>query len=120
MMTGFDAYLPFREAFVALSPDKFPPDYIDAQVWAGFWQCWSDGRAAILAEIKTYPSGLKEVHGLAAAGDLENIVALIPYAEAYGRKAGASLASIESAPGWARIMEKHGYATDQVRIVRGL
>lgn len=117
-MTGWDAYAPFREEFTALCPEKYPPAYIDAQVLSCAWQCWSDGKAAILAEIRTYPSGLKEVHGLAAAGDLESILGLIPLAEAYGRHVGCTLASIESRDGWGRLLPD--YAAEQTRIVKGL
>ncbi|WPZ05489.1 hypothetical protein [Pelagerythrobacter marinus] len=118
MRFGEQAYLPFREQFVALDPERYPPEYIDAQVWAGFWACWGTENAAILAEIKTYPSGLREVHGLAAAGDVQEIVALIPMAEAWGKQQGCRLASIESRPGWAKVLD--GYEVDQVRIVKEL
>ena len=120
MTTGWDAYAPFREEFTALCPEKYPPEYIDAMVSGGAWRCWGNERAAILAEIRTYPSGLREVHGLAAAGDVEAIVELIPLAEDWGRANGCALASIESAPAWTRIMKKHGYVTEQVRIAKGL
>jgi len=116
--TGWDAYLPFREDFAALAPDKYPAEYIDCQVAAHFWQCWGDGQAAILAEVKQYPSGLREVHGIAAAGALESIKELIPLAEAYGRHVGCTVASIESREGWAKLLP--GYEVEQIRIVKGL
>jgi len=118
MMQGIDAYLPFRREFVALAPDKYPPEYIDGQVYAGLWLCWGDEKAAILAEVKTYPSGLREIHGLAAAGEVESIIGLIPLAEEYGRHVRCSIASIESRPAWAKLLP--GYEVDQIRIVRGL
>lgn len=118
MMQGIDAYLPFRREFVSLAPDKYPPEYIDGQVYAGLWLCWSDDRAAILAEIKQYPSGLREIHGLAAAGDLSHILELIKLAEEYGRHVRCSIASIESREGWAKLLPD--YAVEQVRIVREL
>ena len=118
MMMGDTAYLPFREQFVALAPEKYPPDYVDAMVWAGRWRCWGDGKAAILAELREYPSGLREVHGIAAAGELDSIKELIPMAEAWGRSAGCHVASIESRPEWARVLPD--YEVEQVRIVKGL
>ena len=118
MTTGWEAYLPFRDDFAALAPDKYPVEYIDCQVSACFWQCWSNGKAAILAKIRTYPTGLKEVHGLCAAGELESIKSLIPLAEEYGRHVGCTIASIESRPEWARILPD--YEVEQVRIVKGL
>lgn len=118
MTTGWDAYAPFREQFTALCPEKYPPEYIDCQVAMCLWQCWGNGRASILAEVKQYPSGLREIHGLAAAGDLEGIIELIPLAEEYGRHVGCTIASIESREGWAKLLP--GYEVEQVRIVKGL
>lgn len=118
MTTGWEAYLPFREEFIALAPDKYPAAYMDCQVATCVWQCWSDGKSAILAEIRTYPSGLMEVHGLAAAGVLEGIKKLIPLAEEYGRHLGCTIASIESRPEWARVLPD--YEVEQVRVVKGL
>lgn len=104
MKTGWEAYKPFREAIVALDPLRYPADYIDRQVWAGFWRCWGTEDAAILAELRTYPSGVFEVHGIAAAGDLDAIIALIPKAEDWGRSLGAIGAVIESRPGWIKAL----------------
>ena len=118
MMTGWGAYLPFRSEFTALCPEKYPPEYLDAMVVSGQWACWSDGKAAILCEMKVYPSGLREVHGLAAAGAVENIIELIPLAEAWGRANGCAIASIESRPAWAKLLP--GYEVEQVRITKGL
>lgn len=118
MNSGLLAYLPFRDEFTALSPDKFPPEYIDGQVATGAWRCWGDEAAAILVELKEYPSGLKEVHGLAAAGELARIVDLIEVAESWGRQMGCAEASIESRPAWVKILPE--YEVDQVRIVKGL
>lgn len=114
----FDAYLRFRDDFITLAPDKYPPEYIDAQVWAGFWRCWGNDDAAILAEIRIYPTGLREVHGIGAAGNPAAIIELITQAEEWGRESGCTLASIESRPAWARLLPE--YETDQIRIVKGL
>lgn len=113
-----EAYERFRDEFAALSPERYPADYIDRQVWTGAWRCWGNDRAAILAEIRTYPSGLREVHGLGAAGDVRAIIDLIPFAEAWGAQAGCRLASIESRQAWGKLLP--GYEVEQVRIVKEL
>lgn len=120
MITGHDAYRLFRDEFIALAPDKYPADYIDGQVWAGFWRCLSNGKAAILFTLKTYPSGLREVEGLAAVGELESITALVRVAEDWGRTLECAIASIESRPAWTKIMKQYGYEVSQVRIEKGL
>ena len=111
-------YLAWREHFVSLAPDKYPAEWIDAQVASGAFRCWANMNAAILAEIRTYPSGLKEVHGLAAAGCPASILRLIPSAEAWGRANGCTLASLESRRGWARMLPE--YQENQVRLVKDL
>ena len=45
---------------------------------------------------------------------------LIPRAEEWGRSIGCTLAIIESRPGWAREMKKHGYSTHQISISKEL
>lgn len=105
-MTGWEAYLPFRAEFVSLDPERYPAAYFDAQVAGGAWRCWDNEDAAILAEIRTYPSGLREVHGVAAAGDLAAIIELIPLAVEWGRANGCARAVIESRPGWQRALPK--------------
>jgi hypothetical protein len=113
-----DAYARFRDEFADIAPDKYPASYIDGQVLSGEWRCWGTERAAIIAEIKTYPSGLKEVHGVAATGDLGEIRALIPLAEQWGRENGCQWAAIESRGGWERLLPE--YQVEQVRIAREL
>lgn len=119
---SLEAYLRFRAEFVALDPERYPAAYIDQQVMSGRWRCWGNDRAAILAELKQYPSGAREVRGLAAAkadkAALDDIIALIPLAEQWGREAGCKWASIESHPAWARLLP--GYAPSQLRIVKDL
>lgn len=102
--SGLSAYLHHREAFGALDPLRYPVEAIDARVKAQTWRCWGNESAAILAEVKTYPSGVREVHGVAAAGDLQAIIELIPLAEEWGREHGCVRAVIESRPGWERAL----------------
>lgn len=117
-----EAYERFRDEFIALDPERYPADYIDRQVWTGAWQCAGNDKAAILYKIEAFPSGAREVQGLAAAkaddATLDHIKALIPIAEQYGREAGCRWASIESHPAWARLLP--GYEPSQLRIVREL
>lgn len=81
---------------------------------------FTNGRAAALAEIRRYPTGAMDVHGLVAAGDVEAIVELIPTIEAWGEAMGCIGAVIESRPAWARIMKKHGYDVFQTAVRKEL
>ena len=95
--------------------------WLDSEVEAGRIKCWATDAAAIIAEIKTYPTGARELHGLAAVGDMMVIVGeLIPQAEKWGRKMECDFASIASREGWARVLAPFGYAVHQVTIRKEL
>jgi hypothetical protein len=111
-------YERFRDTFGSLDPERYPLSVIDENVTAGAWRCWGNDDAAILAEIKTYPTGISEVHGVAAVGDLHEIVGLIPLAEAWGREQGCVRAVIESRPGWERVLPD--YELHQVSVRKDL
>lgn len=114
-------YAAWRSRFLeAVDEALYPAEWLDKRVASGRARFWGNEQAAILAEINTFPSGLKEVHGLVAAGDLAAIVALIPNAERWGRERGCVRASIQSSPAWARLMWKQGYVPEQLIIVRNL
>lgn len=114
-------YADWRGRFLeAVDETLHPAWWIDHMVERGGWRFWANADAAILAEIRRYPSGAKEVHGIVAAGDLDAIKALIPLAEQWGRECGATRASIASHPAWARLMKSAGYEPEQLTIAKVL
>ena len=115
---GVAVYLLHRDEITGLCPEKYPASYIDEQIHKGTWHCLGDQNAAVIIEFRQYPSGLREVHGIAAAGDLETIKGLIPVAEEMGRLGGCRLAAIESREGWLKALPD--YELEQVRIVKEL
>jgi hypothetical protein len=83
-------------------------EWLDDQVLTGKAYFWRSDNAAIIAEIRTYPTGAKDIHGLIAAGELDEIVnVLIPQAEEWAREQGCIAAQIESRPGWARALKDY-------------
>jgi hypothetical protein len=115
-------YPHFRPLFAAaIDPRFYTIDHLDHLVLSKRAQCWFGEEAAIVTEVRTYPSGATAVHGLVAAGRLEEIVdVLIPMAEAWGRAIGCTLAVIESRGGWARQLKDHGYAPFQTAVAKEL
>lgn len=113
---------PFRDEFAqAIDPRFYNIEYLDEALAGGLARLMVGNRSAIVVEIKQFPSGAKAVCGVIAAGDADEIEnALIPRAEEWGRSLGCQFGMIESRPGWARIMKKHGYETHQVAIVKEL
>lgn len=112
-------YYSFRGAFAEVMDERYHTiEWLDAQVLSGAVMFWRSANAAIVAEVRDYPTGVKDIHGLIAAGDLSEIIeTLIPQAEAWGRANGCIAAQIESRVGWAKALKPHGYETFQV-IVR--
>jgi hypothetical protein len=88
--------------------------WLDDQVLSGRVKLLTAQHAAILVEIRGYPTGAKDAHGLVAAGNLGEIVEiLIPRAEQWGREMGCVGALIESREGWVRALKSSGYEAHQ-------
>lgn len=115
-------YRRFRDRFAeAMDPAFYPIEYLDGLILAGRARLWAAEHAAIVAEIKDYPGGARVVHGLVAAGRIEDINRLlIPLAEAWGKAAGCTHAIIESRSGWMRALRAYGYEPHQVAVRKEL
>lgn len=113
------AYTAFREAFAEVMDERYHTlEWLDAQVLSGKVQFWHSDNAAMITEIRDYPTGAKDIHALIAAGDLAEIIETItPRAERWARTQGCIAAQVESREGWARALRPSGYQTHQI-IVR--
>jgi len=113
----FEAYLKFRgEIEQIVDPALYPMEWVDAQIWSGHFRVFFTDNAIIAVELKPYPSGALELHGMFAAGELGEIVGLIGEAEEWGRSLGCAFATISSRPGWAKVLGKLEYEMNQVTI----
>ena len=117
-----EGYLAFRDAFEGvIDPLYYTMDWLDGQVMSGKFKFWRGNRSGIITELRTYPTGATDIHGIIAAGDMAEIInELIPQAEAYGREQGCLAAIIESRPGWVKALAPSGYSIHQVAIRKGL
>lgn len=117
-----DQYLRFRsELAEALDPRFYPIEWLDQRMLEGRATVIASANACVAVEIRTYPGGAREVHGLVAAGDLAEIVAeTIPAVEAMGREEGCIVACCESREGWARMLKSSGYRVHQVTLRKEL
>jgi hypothetical protein len=115
-------YRRFRDRFAeAMDPAFYPIEYLDHLILSGRARLWVGAHAAIVAEIRDYPGGARVVHGLVAAGRIEDIVRLlIPQAEAWAKASGCTHAIIESRSGWMRALRAHGYEPHQVAVRKEL
>lgn len=115
-------YEAWRDRFAEiLDPRRYTLEWLDGQVSSGRAVFWGAEDAAMLTELRRYPTGVIEIHGLVAAGDMKSIIdGLIPRAEDWARKAGCIAAVIESRAGWARQLRPHGYELHQTAIRKDL
>lgn len=115
-------YLRFRQAFAeVMDPRLYTIDWLDRQVVTGGVKFWATEDAAIIAQIKTYPTGAMDIEGLIAAGDMADIVnLLIPAAEQWAKAVGCIGAIIQSREGWARALKPHGYRIYQTALRKEL
>ncbi len=114
-------YPRWRDGFAtALDPRYYTIAYLDELIRVGAAQMFANDRAAVLAEIKIYPTGARDVHFLVGAGELDALIDLAPEVEAWGREFGCIGAIIESREGWAKAMKKHGYEPHQVAVRKDL
>ena len=114
-----DPYLRHRSALASvLDPQLYTIEWLDVETWSGRLKQWGNDDAIILVEVKRYPTGAREIHGMIAAGDLGAIKALIVEAEDWARTQGIEFASISSREGWGRVLPD--YSPHQVTIRKAL
>jgi hypothetical protein len=121
VLAEWSEYQLWRPAFAELMDPRFYTiGWLDAEIWSGRARAWCTDEAAIVATLKIYPAGGREVHGVIAAGELNAIRRLIPHAEIWGREQGAIVAGIESRAGWARALRDDGYELHQTTLRKEL
>ena len=103
-----------------LDPRCYTMDWLDKQVASGRIKQWSDDDALILAQVRTFPTGAREIHGMLAVGNLLAILGLIEQAEAWAKSRGIEFASIASRSGWERVLKPCGYAVYQIELRKEL
>lgn len=114
-------YLEHRDEIAGLCDPRFyPVEWIDRQVWTGKIRIMSNETSIIGFELKHYPGGATEIHGMFAAGSLEGILPLIDRAEEFGRELGCTVATIASREGWAKVLKSRGYGPHQVTLIKEL
>jgi hypothetical protein len=115
------SYAEFRDRFAeGIDPRFYTIEYLDWLLSSGQAKIWFADDAAVIAEIKTFPTGAKALDFLVVAGDVEQIVGLNPEIEEWGRMNGCAYGIIESRDGWQKIMKSHGYTPFQLSLVKEL
>jgi hypothetical protein len=68
-------------------------------------QFWPGVNTAIVTEIVNYPQK-KIIHVFLAAGDMNEVIRMLPYIEEHGKKEGCSLFALTGRKGWEKVIDK--------------
>lgn len=111
-------YHPWREEFAkALDPRFYTIDYLDSRINENSVRIFTCPEAALIVELRHYPTRRFDGHVLLAAGSPGHVVSVLrPRAETWLRDIGAEGAIVESRPGWARLLKQHGYEAHQMTL----
>ena len=88
------------------------PDDVAAAVKAGRMQAWTRGDSLVVTEVLEFPQA-KALNVFLAVGDLDEVMALQPDLEAFGRQHGCKAMRMEGRKGWRRVLPEHGWKEDQ-------
>ena len=114
----FDLAWPLLKASVMRYADTHRKRDVLEAIRSGKAKLWTTPNAALVTLLDTYPTGLKEIRGWLAGGDLEEIKGMIPQIEAYGRAMGCTRAVIHGRRGWLRAFD--GYREAAVTMTKEL
>lgn len=84
--------------------DGTEDDLVD-EISRGLAQLWTGRHAALVTQLVRPAS----IHCWLAGGDLDEILALMPGVESYGRAMGCAFATVDGRRGWARVLRPYGY-----------
>lgn len=93
---------------------------LEQMVFQGRLQFWPGRGAAVITEIYTYAGGEKVIQAKWAAGDVAEIMEMVPGIEAFGRMQGCTTALVEGREGWVRPLKPLGYSRWSVTLRKRL
>lgn len=106
---GLLGYRQWRDELASALDQRFyTADYLDDIVWSGRAKLFVSENAALLIEIRIYPTGARAGAVICAAGDVKEVIELLkPEAEGYAKSNGCICALIESREAWERLLRDY-------------
>lgn len=122
MTNDWATYQDWRKAFASVMDSRhYSIEWLDREVDSGRMKFFATDGAALVTEMRNYPTGRFDLHFMVAAGDLEVIRDVLrPEAERWARRMGAGGAIVESREGWQRTLLACGYEPFQICLRKDL
>lgn len=115
-------YQRWRVELASLLDTRFHTiEWLDREILYGRLHLFSDEKSAIVAAVKTYPTGAKECQIECAAGELAHLIGpAIDRVEQWASEQGCIVVTIQSREGWQKVMKSQGYELYQTAIRKEL
>ena len=115
---NYAGYLTFRDEFVAGLDARFhTAEWLDGQVQIGALRTIATTDAALLFEVREYPTGAVELHVIDAVGNLDVAnTKLRPALETYARDSGCGFSKISALSEWVKPLSTDGYEQHRVSV----
>lgn len=121
-MTWMEAYWRWRPLLVeALDERYFNGEWLDAQVMSGRAVFIYADDSALVAEMRFYPTGARDVFIYCVAGAASAVRDILgPRLETWGRSNGCLAILGESRSGWTKILKTAGYELYKTAVRKAL
>jgi hypothetical protein len=113
-----DRVWPMLKAAAALAGDTHRKRHVAERLRNGLAQLWTLPNAACVTSIERHDTGLRDLHGWLAAGDLDGLVTIEARLERFARAENCDRMVIAGRKGWLRIFS--GYSERAVIIAKDL
>lgn len=113
-------FLPQLQEALDYAGNTHTPEDVAERILSGEAQLWVGGDGLIVSEVEEYPEG-PVLNLWLAAGDKDDILALLPRVYGFGRWRGCERATVLGRKGWKRVLEPDGWQdTELVYLEREL
>lgn len=87
-------------------------DDINAAISTGHMQMWEKGSSVVITELVSFPQ-YNVIQIVMAVGNLDEVMALQPAIEIFGRENGASRMRMMGREGWSVVLPRYGWKQDK-------
>jgi len=109
-MIDLEEYRPQIESALAYSGGTHVFEDVAQGVIEGRMQAWVNGGSIAITEIIVFPRK-KTLHGFLAAGNMREILDMVPSASEWGKQMGCTGFTLAGRKGWQRVFGKRGWKT---------